>query len=62
MNLLDFQGAQRVRYVPHHAHGDLMHADCEDGTVSSVGARFVFVRFDRSVQRLGWREIARGGF
>jgi hypothetical protein len=35
----------RVRYVPHHAHGDKNHPDCEDGIVSSCNAKYVFVRY-----------------
>lgn len=44
----------RVRYVPFHASGDKLHPDCEDGKVSSINSRFVFVRFDKHVGRFGW--------
>ena len=45
MNLTDARPGMRVRYIPGHAHGDRGHPDCEDGVVSSVNERFVFVRF-----------------
>lgn len=54
MKATDFKPQQRVRYVPWHADGDQGHKDCEDGTVSSVSDRCVFVRFDEQVARLGW--------
>ena len=44
----------RVRYVPNHANGDANHEDCEDGTISSIGSMFVFVKFDKQVSKLGW--------
>lgn len=44
----------RVRYVPGHAEGDAWHPDCEDGTVSSLCAGTVRVRFDKHVIRFGW--------
>ncbi len=43
--LSDFQVNQMVRYVPYHAHGDVRHADCENGRVTSKNDTFVFVRF-----------------
>lgn len=44
----EFMPGDRVRYVPHHARGDLNHPDCEDGTVKRVGrhAGTVFVIYD----------------
>lgn len=41
----EFRAGQSVRYVPYHAHGDDNHADCENGTVTSVTEHYVFVRF-----------------
>lgn len=37
-----------VRYIPTHARGDMHHADCEDGVVSSVSEDgwHVFVKYD----------------
>lgn len=52
--LQGFAEGMRVVYVPHHAQGNRNHADAEHGRVSSVNAKFVFVRFDRQVQALGW--------
>ena len=49
-----FARGDRVRYVPHHAYGDIGHPDCEFGTVSSVNDSGVFVRFDKQVAHLGW--------
>lgn len=43
--LTDFKAGDRVRYVPYHAHGDVRHADCENGRVTSVNDTYVFVRF-----------------
>ena len=42
---LTFKAGDTVRYVPHHAHGDVSHKDCENGIVSSVNNSFVFVRY-----------------
>lgn len=38
----------RVVYMPHHAHGNLNHADVEHGEVVEVLPFAVFVRFDKS--------------
>lgn len=42
-----FKPGDWVVYVPNHANGDVMHADCERGTVASVGetSGLVFVRY-----------------
>lgn len=50
----DFKTGDRVLYVPNHANGNTWHEDCRAGMVSSVNDRFVFVRFDENVNRLGW--------
>lgn len=39
-SLSDFTVGQHVRYVPYHAH-----PDCENGVVSSISDKYVFVRF-----------------
>jgi hypothetical protein len=49
-----FSPGERVAYVPNHAHGDIIHPDVERGRVSSVNTKFVFVRFDKTVAKLGW--------
>lgn len=41
----DFKPGDHVLYVPHHAHGDRSHADCEHGIVSSKNDVNVFVRY-----------------
>lgn len=47
----DFKNGDKVRYTP---HGDPSHHDAENGTVSSRNGHFVFVKFDKQVDRLGW--------
>ena len=41
----DFKPGDAVRYVPHHAHGDINHKHCENGIVSSTNDYYVFVRY-----------------
>ena len=61
MNIKEFKDAlrdkkvtgTRVRYIPHHAHGDAGHPSCEDGAISTIGEEYVFVRFDRQVVKKG---------
>jgi len=50
----DFKPNDRVAYVPHEAHGNVNHPNVQRGTVSSINKSFVFVRFDKTVARLGW--------
>jgi hypothetical protein len=47
-------GVSRVAYVPRHAEGDMEHPDVEQGVVSSVNSKYVFVKFDKHLTRLGW--------
>ena len=47
--LSDFTKGMRVRYVPAHAHGDTKHKDCQNGVVSSVSHKFVFVKYDNAM-------------
>jgi len=54
MKSSDFVAQERVAYIPTHAHGDIGHKDVEYGRVSSTNEKFVFVRFDKTVARLGW--------
>ena len=42
----DFKHGDKVLYIPNHAHGDKTHPDCHKGVVSSVSARWVFVKYD----------------
>lgn len=44
-SLDDFKAGDRVRYVPYHANGDVRHADCQNGRVTSVNSHYVFVKF-----------------
>lgn len=54
MELSEAEPKMRVAYIPMHAHGDLKHPDVERGAVSSKNDRYIFVRFDAAVARLGW--------
>jgi hypothetical protein len=45
----DFEAGDRVLYVPHHAHGDKTHADCERGIVTSTNEVNVFVRYGNGI-------------
>ena len=56
MNIEEARPEQRVIYVPPHAKGLLTHSDCEKGTVSSSNDKYIFVKFDKQVERLGWKE------
>lgn len=56
MKLEDAKEQGTVAYVPTHANGDIKHADVEYGHVSSKNSKFVFVKFDKSVNKLGWSE------
>lgn len=51
---MKFGERDRVAYIPMHAGGDKTHPDVEYGTVSSVNDKYVFVRFDKQVEKLGW--------
>jgi hypothetical protein len=44
----DFSASEGVRYVPSHAQGNIMHPDCENGIVSSINSKVVFVRYIRN--------------
>jgi hypothetical protein len=53
MKAADFAPDDPVRYVPSHAHGNVHHADCEDGKVTRVDVEgeLVFVAFDAHPQQ-----------
>jgi len=46
MKLEDCFKGDRVRYIPHHAKGDVNHKDCQTGVVSSKNDTWVFVKYD----------------
>ena len=50
----NFKSGDRVVYIPVHADSDENHPDCERGEVTSTNTRFVFVKFDQYVKKLGW--------
>ena len=41
-----------------HNDGDLKHPDVEHGIVSRTDTKFVFVKFDKALIRLGWNGAA----
>jgi hypothetical protein len=60
MNIEEVEDGQRVIYVPNHADS-VNHPDCEQGTVSSHNAVYVFVRFDQETGVLGWDKTTAQG-
>ena len=54
MKMQEAKSSKRVIYVPTHAHGNINHPDCEHGKISSANEKFVFVKFDKQVEKLGW--------
>lgn len=42
----DYKHGDKVRYIPNHANGDATNPDCQNGIVSSVNEKFVFVKYD----------------
>ena len=54
LNLYEFTPGTRIRYIPGVAQGNPNDTSCEDGTVSSVNDLYVFVKFDKQVEKLGW--------
>jgi len=45
----DFEKGDLVKYIPTHAEGNHKHPDCENGVVSSVNDKFVFVKYDNKM-------------
>jgi hypothetical protein len=45
MTLDDLHEGMRVLYIPHHAHGERTHPDCQRGIVTSKSATQAFVRY-----------------
>lgn len=54
MKLTDAKPLMRVAYIPGHAFGDINHPDVERGAISSANDKYIFVRFDKTVKKLGW--------
>ena len=54
MDLENTKIRQKVTYMPSHAMGDSSHPSCETGRVSSKNDTFIFVKFDRQVNEMGW--------
>lgn len=49
MKLDEFKKGMLVTYVPHHANKNINHKDCENGVVSSVNSKFVFVKYNNAM-------------
>lgn len=49
MEISDFKKGDCVRYIPTHANEDPKHEDCENGIVSSVNKKYVFVKYDNAM-------------
>lgn len=58
MKSSDFHRADRVAYIPGEAYKDgkpdMQHPNIERGSVSSTNDKYVFVKFDKQVSKLGW--------
>ena len=52
MKTSDFKKGERVRYIPSHAGGDRFHRHCEDGAVSSINVKYVFVKYDNMIGKM----------
>jgi len=46
METIDFKKGMPVRHIPPHVNGDENHSDCENGIVSSINDKWVFVKYD----------------
>lgn len=44
---------KRVAYVPRHVE-KLPHPDVELGYVSSTNGQYIFVKFDKQLDKFGW--------
>lgn len=49
-----FHPLDEVLYVPTHANGDKTHQAVEKGYVSSITEKYIFVKFEKQILRLGW--------
>lgn len=54
MNVFDFKPRDKIRYIPGVAYGDSNHPVCEDGVVSSINNKYVFVKFNKQLKKFGW--------
>lgn len=52
LTLEEIQPQMRVAYVPAHAQWD--KSAIEYGTVSSKNDKYVFVKFDKQLEKFGW--------
>ncbi len=52
MKTSDFKKRERVRYIPTHASGNKFHKHCEDGVVSSINDKYVFVKYDNMIGKM----------
>lgn len=42
---IELKEGDKVRYVPSHAHANVEHKDCEDGVVTTIRDKSIWVRF-----------------
>ncbi len=52
MKKVDVTVQMRVAYIPRFR--DIKYKDVEFGTVSSIGEKYIYVRFDKDIKQLGW--------
>lgn len=52
LTLSEIQPKMRVAYVPAHAEWD--KSAIEYGTVSSKNDKYVFIKFDKQLEKFGW--------
>lgn len=55
MNIQDALPNTRVIYIPLHANGNMDHPDSEKGTISSSNSKYIFVKFDKQLNKFGWK-------
>lgn len=63
MEIEEAKNTGRVAYVPNHIVPEygkrenmLWHEEVERGTISSYNDKYIFVKFDKQVNVLGWNE------
>lgn len=54
MKLSEAVKGKSVKYIPHHAKGNIYHEDVEVGVISSANDQYVFVKFEPQLSRFGF--------
>lgn len=52
MKTSDFKHGDLVTYIPTHTCRNEKHGDCQNGVVSSINEKFVFVKYDNAVMAM----------